>query len=876
MADPEVVQQRVSAATAADELAEAELAAQLGTLSSPAPALPAEEEIIGFGVAAMPPLPDEEDNDNTVNLLESSYEFEYDSQKQTPQVSPIIRDHDLMLQPEEDRMIEPSGAAWEDEIYEAQELSDEGATNTKRVTGLATKGDEQASTTPGRGTTRASRAAGGASRRSQNNFAAGANNEISTRSSKNSGRRSTKTRLKSYYSAGTAATASERDSTESGIVMLQPERASTAIAEVLHSSDAESDTVQRMTVTQGKVVRIAEAYAPSELSSSPARSSNAGERLPVPQWSPQVVEDDQQEPAEVVSPPSRRFSSRKETSVAVPLPLPAPVPDYRAYEKARKSSYSYQVASRMSAEEKVSVRLDREEPMFQQVPDVQTAHTLADRVSRLSQKVLSPVEKKVQRQLKSTYEETVKAEKAVRKSEELRKSEMDQHYRDYDSHVSVYDDRVSVVGVFPAGKDNFTRESISHQNQNATSSSCCDMLASCIGGNADHLAARHSLGGAKPKRRVYVDLLGNESKKEPGTSDVWMDLTMLQQDTGTFASEVHDLDEQAKLRKEQKLKAGKVKRLEYERRVDETDMMQQKAIQSLTGITDTSSQEDAMHALMTIATKTKGLLQKQSTHHYEGFDYFFRLDPPVLRYFHVSRKRDEWVLDWYRDRNAAEAERAEVSATLTDDRGTLPFAMMKRIRKGVADYPNQLLIVYQRHTRDGAIEAEQQMELYARTAKDAAVWHKAMKIFLQASQQEAYRKSDEYAEMLERERREILQRDVAINRKTDEQQHELEAMLQERKGNPQPSKTNTGSTGRRGTSYGQVRQVSSSATASAAAVRKSRGSKEDDVADGLTFGKVMKGVTANAPPGPNSKPPVVRPDEESPADGGTSDDVAVT
>lgn len=66
----------------------------------------------------------------------------------------------------------------------------------------------------------------------------------------------------------------------------------------------------------------------------------------------------------------------------------------------------------------------------------------------------------------------------------------------------------------------------------------------------------------------------------------------------------------------------------------------------------------------------------------------------TYRYFDASRKKDEWVLDWYIDKDYRDELRATQQYSVNDDRGTVPFRMMKRVWKGQSDYRHQILILF--------------------------------------------------------------------------------------------------------------------------------------------------------------------------------------
>ncbi|CAD7964159.1 unnamed protein product [Amoebophrya sp. A25] len=142
--------------------------------------------------------------------------------------------------------------------------------------------------------------------------------------------------------------------------------------------------------------------------------------------------------------------------------------------------------------------------------------------------------------------------------------------------------------------------------------------------------------------------------------------------------------------------------------------------------------EEGMGALVSLAMRTRGTLEKQSFRQLEGFASWIRVDAPKRRYFTVSRKHGKWVLDWFLSRGHAAEAFGTYEEELTDDRGTIPFADIEKVWKGRLDYEHQMLLMWR--SEGGRLR---RMEVYAKCPEDADKWAHAWKIFQKAAHQEA-------------------------------------------------------------------------------------------------------------------------------------------
>ncbi|CAD7964160.1 unnamed protein product [Amoebophrya sp. A25] len=168
-----------------------------------------------------------------------------------------------------------------------------------------------------------------------------------------------------------------------------------------------------------------------------------------------------------------------------------------------------------------------------------------------------------------------------------------------------------------------------------------------------------------------------------------------------------------------------------------------------------TTEEEVFETMVHLASSTHGCLMKERLGG-TGCASLFVTPAPVLRYFDVARKKDEWVLDYYIDKEYREDLRPTVMYNVNDDRGTVMMKLIKKVWKGQHDYRHQLLIIFNEYDVDTGkptpTSKTMKMELTCQNEKDCGVWCRVLKMFVAVAKQEHLGKVRNRAQEMIRQR----------------------------------------------------------------------------------------------------------------------------
>eukprot|EP00392_Amoebophrya_sp_AT5.2_P005899 g5909.t1 len=421
--------------------------------------------------------------------------------------------------------------------------------------------------------------------------------------------------------------------------------------------------------------------------------------------------------------------------------------------QSKTSSPYYESRRSLSPTEKSAVSVDREDALFREVPDFGEHLSHEKKVSRVCTRTMPRVSARVTQSLRKSFAAQVTE---VQYAGALRGGPMpstaeQRHRRRLQragphragaspSQVFGFDDAVDAAGKSKAEKDQKNSTEAPPRREPHMLEGICPTACLATCGCIDPAAK-------KMPKRIYPDLAGGESTKEPGPDDVWMDLTALHQARDVEKDALaHELREIADTHHELRRHYGPMDSLEVLEGGDEHANLAERGARALRrwdmedGTLDDGCSSmisaEAMMVLVQLAHRTRGWLNKQSKYVQGGFSDIFRNELPLKRYFTISRKKEEladgghgpegWVLDYYVDKDGSKRP----SATDGNESGH------ESNRSSVLDYANHLLIVYE-ETKGGRLYGERvkqtRLELYAKDDKCARKWHKAFKIFRKAA-----------------------------------------------------------------------------------------------------------------------------------------------